>query len=278
MLEKYRVIFTVNNGGIFVKFFNLLELILYNHLNSIFSLITFGYLNLMLLATRSLLFYLGHYSNVVVFSTIGLMLKPLPLEKRINFMRFGVLVSLFWLRLTCNIKHIVHFDNKIDESKASIVLSRHESTWEALAFHSIFPTQINVVKKELSRIPFFGFILIVIESIMIDRNKPFEAIKNVKRAGRNALLNNFWVVIFPGGTRIKPSEKSEVNSGGAILAKQENVPVYLVAHNAGEFWPKGTFIKRPGVINVYVKKINDTQSKDIESINLETKKWLNRAF
>jgi len=232
----------------------------------------------MLLTTRSLLFYLGHYSNVVVFSTIGLMLKPLPLEKRIKFMRFGVLVSLFWLRLTCNIKHIVHFDHKIDESKASIVLSRHESTWEALAFHSIFPTQINVVKKELRRIPFFGFILIVIESIMIDRNKPFEAIKNVKREGRKALLNNFWVVIFPGGTRIKPSEKSEINSGGAILAKQENVPVYLVVHNAGEFWPKGTFIKRPGVIEVYVKKLNDAQSKDIESINLETSKWLNRIL
>ena len=232
----------------------------------------------MLLATRSLLFYLGHYPNVVVFSTIGLMLKALPLEKRIRFMRFGVLISLFWLRITCNIKHIVHYEDELIEDQASIILSRHESTWEALAFHSIFPIQVNVVKKELKRIPFFGLILIVIESIMIDRNKPFEAIKNVKREGRKALLNNFWVVIFPGGTRIRPNEKSEVNSGGAILARQENVPVYLVAHNAGEFWPKGTFIKKPGVIKVYVKKLNDAQSKDVASINLETKKWLNRTF
>ena len=232
----------------------------------------------MLLATRSLLFYLGHYPNVVVFSTIGLMLKALPLEKRIHFMRFGVLISLFWLRITCNIKHIVHYEDELIEDQASIILSRHESTWEALAFHSIFPIQVNVVKKELKRIPFFGLILIVIESIMIDRNKPFEAIKNVKREGRKALLNNFWVVIFPGGTRIRPNEKSEINSGGAILARQENVPVYLVAHNAGEFWPKGTFIKKPGVIKVYVKKLNDAQSKDVASINLETKKWLNRTF
>jgi 1-acyl-sn-glycerol-3-phosphate acyltransferase len=108
----------------------------------------------MLLATRSLLFYLGHYLNVVVFSTVGLMLRTLPLKKRIKFMRTGVLISLFWLRLTCNIKHIVHFDSDIDESTASIILSRHESTWEALAFHSIFPSQINVVKKELKSIPF----------------------------------------------------------------------------------------------------------------------------
>lgn len=234
--------------------------------------------SLMLLATKSLLFYLGHYSNVVVFSTIGLILKALPLEKRIHFMRFGVLISLFWLRVTCNVKHVVHLDNEIDESKASIVLSRHESTWEALAFHSIFPTQVNVVKKELRRIPFFGFILVIMESIMIDRSKSFEAIKNVKREGRKALYNNFWVVIFPGGTRIKPGEESEINSGGAILAKQENVPVYLVAHNAGEFWPKGTFIKRPGVIKIYVKKLNDVQSKDIKSINLEAKSWFNRTF
>lgn len=232
----------------------------------------------MILAIRSLLFYLGHYSNVVVFATIGLMLQVLPLKRRLQFMRLGVRISLIWLRLTCNIRHVVHYDDSLVEDQASIILSRHESTWEALAFHSIFPLQINVVKKELKHIPFFGLILVIIESILIDRNKTFEAIKKVKKEGHKALVNNFWVVIFPGGTRIKPGEESDINSGGAILAKQENVPVYLVAHNAGEFWPKGTFIKKPGVVEVYVKKLNGVSDKDIKSINLETKEWFKKAY
>jgi len=232
----------------------------------------------MLLAIKSLLFYLGHYLNVIVFSIIGLILIILPLEKRIKFMRVGVIISLFWLRLTCNIKHVVHFDSDIDESTASIVLSRHESTWEAIAFHSIFPSQVNVVKKELKKIPFFGFILVVIESILIDRNKKIEAIKKVKNEGRKALAGGLWVVIFPSGTRVRPREVSEINSGGSILAKQENVPVYLVTHNAGEFWPKGTFIKRPGTIRVDVKRLQSLTDKSIKTINSESQEWFQKPY
>ncbi|WP_237263962.1 lysophospholipid acyltransferase family protein [Thiomicrorhabdus immobilis] len=193
-------------------------------------------------------------------------------------MRLGVRLSLFWLKITCNIKHIVHYEGDLVDEQASIILSRHESTWEALAFHSIFPFQVNVVKKELRRIPFFGLILVIIESILIDRNKTLEAIKKVKKEGHKALINDFWVVIFPGGTRIKPRELSEINSGGAILAKQEKVPVYLVAHNAGEFWPKGTFIKKPGIVEVYVKQLQNVTDKDIKTINLESKDWFQKPY
>jgi 1-acyl-sn-glycerol-3-phosphate acyltransferase len=119
---------------------------------------------------------------------------------------------------------------------------------------------------------------VIIESILIDRNKTLEAIKKVKKEGRQALIDGFWVVIFPGGTRIKPGEVSDINSGGAILAKQEKVPVYLVAHNAGEFWAKGTFIKKPGIVEVYVRQLQNVTDKDIKTINLESKEWFQKIY
>ncbi|MEA3405793.1 MAG: lysophospholipid acyltransferase family protein [Pseudomonadota bacterium] len=188
-------------------------------------------------------------------------------------MRFGVKLCLAWLRITCNITYRIHGFSKLNPEQPSIILSRHESTWEALAFHAIFPLQINLVKKELKKIPFFGFILTTINSIMIDRNKGFNAIKKIKLEGKKAIKDGFWVVIFPGGTRVLPGESSNINSGGAILAKQENVPIYLITHNAGTVWPKGTFIKQPGIIDLHINVIEQPEVKDISTINRETEEW-----
>lgn len=188
-------------------------------------------------------------------------------------MAFGVRISLFWLKFTCNIKHRIHFEGNFDPNQPSIILARHESTWEALAFHSFFPLHINVVKKELQGIPFFGFILSIIESIIIDRRQGMSAIKKMRAEGRRALRNGFWLVIFPEGTRIATGEKAELTPGGAMLAKQENVPVYAVAHNSGKAWPKGTFLKKPGVIDVYVNEIKDLNNKSVKEINHECQAW-----
>lgn len=193
-------------------------------------------------------------------------------------MRLGVKLCLLWLRLSCNIKHKVHNIDCIDPKKPSIVLSRHESTWEALALHAIFPLQINVVKKELKYIPFFGFILGTIESILIDRDLGIKAIKQVKTEGAKAIKRGFWVVMFPGGTRIAPGELSDIQSGGAILAKQEEVPVYLVTHNAGTVWPKGTLIKQPGTIEVYIKPLEEVEQKTVQTINTEAQAWFQSQY
>ncbi|MCF6346344.1 MAG: 1-acyl-sn-glycerol-3-phosphate acyltransferase [Thiomicrorhabdus sp.] len=185
---------------------------------------------------------------------------------------------LFWLKLSCNITHKVHNIECIDPNKPSIILSRHESTWEALAFHAIFPMQINIVKKELKLIPFFGFILGTIESIFIDRKQPFKAIKHIKKKGTQAIKNGFWLIIFPGGTRVPPEEPTEVQSGGLMFAKQVSVPVYLVAHNAGKTWPKGTFIKQPGIIDVYIKPLNNIENKNLKTIGSEAQAWFQTPY
>ena len=234
--------------------------------------------NKLTLIIRSLLFYIGHYALIVAFSLIGLLLRPLPLTTRLKFMRIGVKLCLLWLHLSCNIKHKVHNLECITPDQASIVLSRHESTWETLAFHTIFPLQVNVVKKELKNIPFFGFILVTLNAILIDRTHKLTAIKQIKKEAAQAIKRGFWIVIFPGGTRIRPGELTQVQSGGAILAKQENVPVYLVTHNAGKTWSKGTFIKYPGTIDVYIKRLENSEQKSIETINSEAQAWFQSQY
>lgn len=193
-------------------------------------------------------------------------------------MRRGVKSCLFWLKISCNITHKIHNLECIDPNKPSIILSRHESTWEALAFHAIFPLQINVVKKELKKIPFFGFILGTIEAIVIDRKQALSAIKHIKTKGTQAINNGFWVVIFPGGTRVASGEVTQIQTGGLLFAKKTNVPIYLVTHNAGTVWPKGTFIKQPGVIDVYIKPLEETENKTLQTISAEAQAWFQSKY
>lgn len=191
-------------------------------------------------------------------------------------MRFGVKLVLFWLRLTCGITYKFHGLDKLDTLRPSIILSRHESTWEALAFHIIFPYHKDIVKKELKKIPFFGSILTTIESIIIDRSNKMQSLKTLKRASKKTLEEGLWIVIFPGGTRVSPGEESIVNPGGAILAKQEKTPIYLVTHNAGTVWPKNSFLKKAGNIDLYIRRLIVTDNDSIEALNHKIKDGIDR--
>ncbi len=191
-------------------------------------------------------------------------------------MRFGVELILYWLKITCGITYNVHGLSELDPLEPSVILARHESTWEALAFHVIFPSHKDIVKKELKRVPFFGSILITIESIIIDRSNKLQSLKTLKHASAKALKEGLWVVIFPGGTRVSPGEESIINPGGAILVKQEKRPVYVVTHNAGVFWPKNSFLKKPGNIDLYIKRLTVTEDDSIKALNHKIKDWIDR--
>ncbi|VAW46060.1 1-acyl-sn-glycerol-3-phosphate acyltransferase [hydrothermal vent metagenome] len=231
-------------------------------------------LNFLIQPLRSILFYLGFYLLVIICSIVGFLLRPFPLLYRLKAMRFGVKTILIWLKVTCKITYKVHGLTLLDYQTPSIILSRHESTWEALAFHVIFPYHKDIVKKELKRVPFFGSILTTIESIIIDRSNKIQSLKTLKRASAKALKEGLWVVIFPGGTRVYPKEKSIINSGGAILAKQEKTPVYLVRHNAGVVWPKHSFLKKSGHIDIYIKRLIVTDKDDVKALNNKITDWI----
>jgi 1-acyl-sn-glycerol-3-phosphate acyltransferase len=85
-------------------------------------------------------------------------------------------------------------------------------------------------------------------------------------------------VIFPEGTRVAPGDSKKFNAGGAMLAQKSAFPVIPLAHNAGEFWPRNSFLKYPGVIKVKIGPQIDTQNKTTKDINAETEAWIKQAM
>lgn len=87
-----------------------------------------------------------------------------------------------------------------------MILSKHQSAWETLAFQEIFPPQVHVLKRELLWIPFFGWGLALMSPIAINRGRGMAALRQMARRGKERLEQGFWVVVFPEGTRVAPGK------------------------------------------------------------------------
>ncbi len=226
-----------------------------------------------MIVLRSALFAIVMWASVVVFALLGLFTLPFPFSVRYGFISQWARFNLWWLRLSCGLGYEVEGREHIPESSA-IVLCKHQSAWETLALQEVFPPQVWVMKRELLRVPFFGWGLAMLEPIAIDRSAGKKAMRQLVEQGRAALDRGRWVVIFPEGTRVPPGRRGRYALGGATLAVETGRPVVPVAHNAGEYWPRRGFLKRPGTIRMVVGPPIETAGRRPAEVNREVEDWI----
>lgn len=226
-----------------------------------------------MLFLRSLLFFLGQAVTAPIFTLIAFLALPLDPVTRNVLISGWARSMLWWLRVTCNIRHEITGIENLPDSP-SIILAKHQSAWETLAFQAIFPTQVYVLKRELLWIPIFGWGLAMSSPIAIDRSAGREALKKLVAKGKKRLDAGLWVVIFPEGTRKAPGERGKYHIGGAWLATHTKTPVVPVAHNAGEFWAKNSFIKKPGTISIHIGTPIQTAGLKADTLNQQVEQWI----
>ncbi len=203
---------------------------------------------------RSTLFEVGRITAMIFFAVTGQFLWPFPFHVRYRYMTQWGKFTLWWLKVTCGIRYEVEGRQNIDFEQNGLIFARHESAWETIALQSIFPPQVYVLKQELLRIPFFGWGMALLHPIALDRKAGRKALQKLVSEGLQRLKAGLWVVIFPEGTRMPPGVLGDIKIGGPMLAAKADVPSYLVAHNAGEVWPKNSFLKYPGTIRVVISE------------------------
>jgi 1-acyl-sn-glycerol-3-phosphate acyltransferase len=139
---------------------------------------------------------------------------------------------------------------------------------------TVLPPHAWVAKRELLWIPFFGWLLALSDPIALDRSKGKESMRQLLDKGKQKLAAGFSVVLFPEGTRIPFGQRGKYKIGGAMLAAHCGVPVLPVAHNAGKFWGKNAFIKRPGTITMVIGKPIVTIGLKADEITRLTEDWI----
>ncbi len=222
---------------------------------------------------RSLLFTMGQVLATLVFAVLALLVAPFPFRIRYAVISRWARFNLWWLKWSCGLDYRVSGTEHIPP-RNGIIFCKHQSAWETLALQCIFPPQVWVLKRELLWIPFFGWGLALLEPIAIDRSSPRRALRQLLEQGRQRLESGRWVVIFPEGTRVPPGEHAPFQSGGAVLAARTGYPVVPVAHNAGKYWPRRSFLKYPGTIEVVIGPPVETQGRTPQEINHEAEAWI----
>ncbi|HEY3777398.1 MAG TPA: lysophospholipid acyltransferase family protein [Rhizomicrobium sp.] len=131
----------------------------------------------------------------------------------------------------------------------ALVASKHMSMWDTVALFYLIGDPVFVLKRELMRIPFYGWYARRVGMIAIDREAGGAALRSMTKDTRHALEQGLSVVIFPEGTRKKPGSRPDYKPGVAALYQRLDEPCIPVALNSGLFWtgPAG-FVKRRGRI------------------------------
>jgi 1-acyl-sn-glycerol-3-phosphate acyltransferase len=211
--------------------------------------------------------------SATVYAPLMLLTVILPFAARYRLISAWARFQVFLLKHLCGLDYRVEGREHLPAG-AAIVLSKHQSAWETIVFQEIFPPQTWVLKRELLWIPLFGWALALLRPIAIDRSAGRKAIEQVIEQGRERLQSGIWVVVFPEGTRVAPGTRKRYAMGGAVLAAETGYPVVPVAHNAGSFWLRRGFLKRPGTVRVDVGPVIDPRGQTAEAIIKQAEEWI----
>lgn len=133
-----------------------------------------------------------------------------------------------------------------------VIVSKHQSAWDTFAFYLLVDDPNYIIKKELARIPFWGWCALSCGAISVDRSGGGSALKQLLRDTRDRLAKGRQVVIFPEGTRTEPGKRLDYFPGVAAIDGHTDAPVVPVALNSGLFWGRRSFLKKPGVITIEI--------------------------
>ncbi|GAB4254621.1 MAG: 1-acyl-sn-glycerol-3-phosphate acyltransferase [Methylomicrobium sp.] len=226
----------------------------------------------------STLFFLSIIVSTVLVGPIILACIVFPFAVRYKIAGYWIDFILMMVTLCCGIRWKVEGLEHIENIDAAIVLSKHQSAWETVALRKILPPQTALLKESLLWLPVWGWALATLKPIAIDRSNQIGALRTLIDKGTSYLKEGLWVVVFPEGTRTAPGEKRKFNAGGAMLAQKSGFPVIPVAHNAGEYWPRYSFLKYPGLITVKIGPPIESKNRKASDINAEAEAWIERAM
>lgn len=157
----------------------------------------------------------------------------------------------------------------------AILLAKHQSAYETIVLPLIQPrTVAYVFKRELLRIPFFGWALGRLDMVHIDRQQGAQAFLKVAKQGKQLLDKGLIVIMFPEGTRVARGQKGRYKSGGTRLAIQTNTPIYPMALTTGRCWPARGFVKHAGTVEFSIGPAILPDGRQPDELMDEVEAWI----
>lgn len=225
------------------------------------------------LVLRSAIFWVGFALSIVLFSLLSPIQFLLSEATNRKIVRTWGTLVLWWIRVTCGLTYQVRGLENLPDYPV-VIMANHQSTFETIVLPQLFNRVTWVLKRELLFVPFFGWGLIHTKPIAINRKDGRSSVAQIKQVGKERLESGISIAIFPEGTRIGATQRVQYKAGGGILATYAEVPVVPIAHNAGFFWPRHSFIKYPGVVTVSIGPLIETTGLNATEVTEKTQSWI----
>ena len=226
---------------------------------------------------RSWIFWLIMGGLIPFYNLLSLPLFLVETRLRHNIMLSWAHLFTWLAKNLCGIQYEVKGLENITAWPA-IIASNHQSMWETMALNTIFPAHVWIAKRELTRIPFFGWGMLSVSPIAIDRSQGTSSLQQVLRQSQHRMQKGFGVLVFPEGTRVRTGDVKAYKTGCARMATNLGLPIYPVAHNAGLCIPKNSFYLYPGLVTVAIGKPISSIGKDPTALTLELENTINREL
>jgi 1-acyl-sn-glycerol-3-phosphate acyltransferase len=235
-------------------------------------------LKISMIQLRSTLFALFLLIFTPIWSVLCMLAFPiLNPENRYRFIGLWNKIVIWLLWHLCGIRYEIRGMENMRAvlDQPVVVLSKHQSAYETIAYIALLPKQLCFVfKRELLWIPFFGWALALLKMIHINRADKETAATSVASQGRKRLKEGKWIMLFPEGTRIPTGSHVPYRKGGARLASATNAIVIPIAHNAGRCWPKNSFLKYPGTVIFSIGPAISSAGKTAGQLHQEVEQWI----
>ena len=228
---------------------------------------------------RSLLFSLYLLALTPPYACLCFIVFPfMNAENRFRFVRGWTRLVIWAGSLICGIHYRIEGMEQAQSmlDKHVVLLSKHQSAWETVAYVALMPKPLCFVfKRELLLVPFFGWALGMLKMVHINRKDGPRAFASAARQGRDRLAEGAWIIMFPEGTRTASGlEKPRYKSGGARLAVETGAWVIPMAVNSGRLWPRNSFLKYPGMITISIGAPIESANKTADMLNQEVETWI----
>ena len=223
---------------------------------------------------RSIVYTALMFLSFVVLATIALL--PVPIinyEKRWLIAKTWANLNIFLLKKLCGLSYNISGLENVPGQRC-VVFVKHSSVYEIFVLLKHFSPSSWVGKHELMYLPIFRGVFKKFKLIPVKRGHGSSEVDKVRAEGKERLLSGNWIIIFPEGTRVPYNESKRYGLSGAILASETGANVLPISHNAGKFWRRRGWVKKPGCIEFVIGKPIETKGLSLREINKTSKKWI----
>jgi 1-acyl-sn-glycerol-3-phosphate acyltransferase len=201
---------------------------------------------------RSALFNAFFFGFTATYATLILPAMLLPRHLLLVPIRFWAGSVVGMLRVICGVRLVVTGREHLPASSAALIAAKHQSAFDTIVWLWLLPDPAYIVKRELLRVPVWGWLIWGSGQIAVDRLAGASAMRHLLRKGQAAAAEGRQLVIFPEGTRVHPGEYRPYQPGIAALAAATGLPVIPVATDSGRSWGRRAFHKRAGTIHIEI--------------------------